>query len=304
MNVGLRQLKVFLAVAKHGSFSRAAEHIGSSQSAVSLAIRHVETELGVKLLDRTTRQVRLTSVGETLVATGARLLNELDTVLRELRDIGVQHRGTVALACVPSIARSLMPKCIEHCMAKWPNVAFAIEDVAAKEVVQKAVRGQVEFGISSGLIEDSELEVHKLMIDPFLLVCRRDDALAKRRSVPWALLGDRRLVMLNNTSGSRQQIVDTFARLGVRANISIELAQPSSVLGMVEANLGVAVVPQMVAPYEAHPTLVTRSLVRPIVCREILMFKRRDRSLSPAAQVVWQSLFELFGKRPSANKKS
>jgi len=75
MNVGLRQLKVFLAVAKHGSFSRAAEDIGMSQSAVSLAIRHVETELGVKLLDRTTRNVRLTTVGETLVATGARLLN-------------------------------------------------------------------------------------------------------------------------------------------------------------------------------------------------------------------------------------
>lgn len=139
MNVGLRQLKVFLAVARHRSFSRAAEDIGSSQSAVSLAIRQVETELGVKLLDRTTRQVRLTSVGETLVATSARLLNELDTVLRELRDIGVQHRGTVAMACVPSIARSLMPRCIEYCSTKWPNVSFSIEDVAAKEVVQKVV---------------------------------------------------------------------------------------------------------------------------------------------------------------------
>jgi DNA-binding transcriptional LysR family regulator len=304
MNVGLRQLKVFLAVAKHGSFSRAAEDIGSSQSAVSLAIRHVEAELGVKLLDRTTRQVRLTTVGETLVATGARLLNELDTALRELRDIGVQHRGTVAMACVPSIARSLMPRCIEHCTAKWPNVTFAIEDVAAKEVVQKAVRGQIEFGISSGLITESELEIHKLMTDPFLLVCRRDDPLASKRTVAWAQLGERSLVMLNNTSGSRQQIVDTFARLEIRANIALELAQPSSVLGMVEAGLGVAVMPEMVAPYQSHPTLVTRPLIRPTASRNILLFKRRDRSLSPAAQVVWQALYELFGSRKSATKKA
>jgi DNA-binding transcriptional LysR family regulator len=205
MNVGLRQLKVFLAVAKHGSFSRAAEDIGSSQSAVSLAIRQVETELGVKLLDRTTRQVQLTSIGETLVATSARLLNELDTVLRELRDIGVQHRGTVAMACVPSIARSLMPRCIEYCSAKWPNVSFLIEDVAAKEVVQKVVRGEIEFGISSGFIGESDLEIHTLMTDPFLVVCRRDDVFAKRRAIAWLQLGDRHLVMLNNTSAPQDQ---------------------------------------------------------------------------------------------------
>lgn len=304
MNVGLRQLKVFLAVAKHGSFSRAAEDIGASQSAVSLAIRHVEAELGVKLLDRTTRQVRLTPVGETLVATGSRLLNELDTVLRELRDIGVQHRGTVAMACVPSIARNLMPKCIEHCAAKWPSVSFAIEDVAAKEVVQKALRGEIEFGISSGNISESELEVHKLMKDPFVLVCRRDDAFAQKQSVTWGQVGERRLVMLNNTSGSRQQIVDTFARLDIRANIALELAQPSSVLGMVEAGLGVAVVPELVAPYSSHPTLMTRPLTRPTASRNILLFKRRDRSLSPAAHVVWDTLHELFGSSKTPGKKS
>jgi DNA-binding transcriptional LysR family regulator len=304
MNVGLRQLKVFLAVARHRSFSRAAEDIGSSQSAVSLAIRQVETELGVKLLDRTTRHVRLTTVGETLVATGARLLNELDAVLRELRDVGAQHRGTVAMACVPSIARSLMPRCIEHCKIKWPNVSFAIEDVAAKEVIQKAVRGEIEFGISSGAIAEAELEIHKLMTDPFVLVCRRDDPFAEKRIVTWPQLGDRPLVMLNNTSGSRQQIIDTLTRLQIRAQVALELAQPSSVLGMVEAGLGVAVVPEMVAPYAAHPTLITRQLARPAASRTILMFKRKDRSLSPAAQVVWQSLFELFGSRKSMTKRA
>ena len=87
-------------------------------------------------------------------------------------------RGTVAMACVPSIARSLMPKCIEHCTAKWPNVSFAIEDVAAREVIQKTVRGEIEFGISSGFIPEADLEIHRLMSDPFILVCRRDDAFA------------------------------------------------------------------------------------------------------------------------------
>lgn len=295
MNVGIRQLRTFLAVARHGSFSRAAEDIGASQSAVSLAIRHVETELGVKLLDRTTRQVRLTAVGQTLVATSSRLLDELDTTLRELRDIGAQRRGTVAMACVPSIALRLMPRCIEHCARKWPHVSFAIEDVPAKEVVQKVVRGEIEFGIIGGVLTETELDVHKLTEDPLVVVCRRDDPFAERRAIAWARLEGRRVVMLNSTSGSRQVIVDTLTRLGVRINISLELAQPSSVMGMVEGGLGIAVVPQLVTPYDAHPTLVTRQLIRPIASRDILVLKRRDRSLSPAAQTVWATLEELFG---------
>jgi DNA-binding transcriptional LysR family regulator len=300
MNVGLRQLRVFLAVAKHGSFSRAAEEVAVSQSAVSLAIQQLETELGVRLLDRTTRQVRMTSVGQTLAATGSRLIAELDTTLKELRDIGEQHRGRVVMACVPSVARGLMPKCVEYCAEKGPEVSFAIEDIAAKDVVAKVQRGEIEFGLSGGEIDASELHIESLMRDPFLLVCRHDDALAEGRAVSWTKLSERRLVMLNNTSGSRQQIVDTLASAGVRSEIFLELAQPSSVLAMVEANLGVAVVPELVAPYIGHPTLTTRKLVKPSVSRTIFLLRRRDRSLSPAASAVWSALRHLFGEPEAA----
>jgi DNA-binding transcriptional LysR family regulator len=220
----------------------------------------------------------------------------LDTTLNELRDIGEQHRGRVVMACVPSVARGLMPKCVEYCAEKWPEVSFAIEDVAAKDVVAKVQRGDIEFGLSGGEIDDSELHIESLMRDPFLLVCRRDDALAQRKTVSWTKLSERRLVMLNNTSGSRQQIVDTLASAGVRSEIFLELAQPSSVLAMVEASLGVAVVPELVAPYIGHPTLTTRKLVKPSVSRTIFLLRRRDRSLSPAASAVWSALRHLFGE--------
>jgi DNA-binding transcriptional LysR family regulator len=295
MNVGLRQLRVFFAVARHGSFSRAAEEIAVSQSAVSFAIQQLETELGLRLLDRTTRQVRMTAIGETLAASGSRLVAELDSVLKELKDAGQRRRGRVVLACVPSVAHGFMPKCVEHCAAKWPEVSFAIEDVAAKEVVAKVRRGDVEFGVSGGDIDANEFHVEDLARDPFVLACRRDDELAKSKSVVWGKLSGRRLVMLNNTSGSRSQILDTLTRAGVHALISLELAQPSSVLAMVEAKLGIAVVPLLVAPSESHRTLTTRKLVKPSVSRTIFLLRRRDRSLSPAGSAVWGALRELFG---------
>lgn len=295
MNIALRQLRIFLAVARHGSFSRAAEEFGISQSAMSLAVQQLEGELGVTLLDRTTRQVRLTAVGQTLVANSSRLIGELDVTLKELRDIGEQRRGRVTMACVPSVARGLMPRCIGHCATKWPEVSFAIDDIAAREVVAKVLRGDSEFGLSSGEIDTSELEVERLLEDPFVLICRRNDSIARRKAISWQQLADRRLIMLNNTSGSRQLIVDTLGQLGIKPEIFLELAQPSSVLGMVEAGLGVAVIPEMVAPHATHPGLVTHRLIKPTVSRTILLFRRRDRSLSPAATAVWETLIHLYG---------
>ena len=294
MNIALRQLRAFLSVARHGSFTRAAQDIALSQSALSLSVRQLENELGLRLLDRTTRHVQLTAVGRTLAATGSRLVDELDATLRELREIGEQHRGRVMLACVPAVARSLMPKCVAYCSAKWPNVSFGIDDCAASDVIRKVGRGEVEFGIASGEITGSELHVQPLMEDPFRLICRRDDAIAKGKNVRWAQLAGRRLVMLNNTSGSRQVIEATIARVGTEVEVFLELAQPGSVLGMVEAGIGIAIVPELAAPRLDDAVLATRRLIHPEVSRTILLLRRRDRSLSPAASAVWEAMLTLF----------
>jgi DNA-binding transcriptional LysR family regulator len=294
MNVGLRQLRAFLAVARRGSFTRAAEDVALSQSAVSLSVRQLENELGLKLLDRTTRQVQLTAIGSTLVATGSRLIDELDATLRELRDIGEQHRGRVMMACVPAVARSLMPKCVVYCATEWPGISLSIDDNAASEVIRKVARGEAEFGIASGEITSADLLVQPLLDDPFRLVCRRDDPLAAKQSVRWTQLTGRRLVMLDNTSGSRQVIEAALSSTGAQVEIFLELAQPSSVLGMVEAGVGIAIVPQLAAPRSDDAVLATLRLVRPAVNRTILLLRRRDRSLSPAASAVWAALLHLY----------
>ena len=296
MNANLRQLRAFIAVAKRGNFSRAAEDIGSSQSALSLTVRQLETELGIKLLDRTTRQVSLTAAGETLVASGSRLIEELDATLRELRDIGQQRRGRVILACVPSVARSLMPRCVKYCANKWPNITLSINDIAASEVVRRVSLGEFEFGLASGDINSAALEIHSLAEDPFVLVCRRDDPWTTKRSIAWSQLSERPLLMLNNTSGSQRLIETTLLRTETRVAVFLELAQPSSVLAMVEAKLGVAVIPALAGPRPDDPALTTRRLIKPEVSRTILLFRRRDRSLSPAASAVWATLVQLYAK--------
>jgi hypothetical protein len=135
------------------------------------------------------------------------------------------------------------------------NISLSIDDSAASDVVRKVGRGEVEFGIASGEIGISELHVQPLMDDPFRLICRRDEPIAKNRNVRWAQLAGRRLVMLNNTSGSRQVIEATLAGTGTQVEVFLELAHPSSVLGMVEAGVGIAIVPgaRRPSPRRLHP---------------------------------------------------
>jgi DNA-binding transcriptional LysR family regulator len=109
LNVTLRQLRVFIAVARLRSFSRAGNEVGLTQSAVSRCVRELEGEIGLKLVDRTTREVQLTDVGANLVGSVSRLLTDLDAALREIRDLGEQRRGRVIVAASPTVACRLMP---------------------------------------------------------------------------------------------------------------------------------------------------------------------------------------------------
>jgi DNA-binding transcriptional LysR family regulator len=220
----------------------------------------------------------------------------------ELRDISVQHRGRVKMACMPAVARSLMPRCVETCLSRWPHISFSVDDRAAADVIRKVQRGEVEIGVASGDFDRSDLHVEALMDDPFCLVCRREDPIAAGGAVRWSQISGRRLVMLGNTSGSRKLIETTLGLTGMPVEIVLELAQPSSILGMVEGGVGIAVVPLLAAPRADDRVLATRPLVDPEVSRSILLLRRRDRSLSPAATTVWTALLDLYRTPVTAGK--
>jgi DNA-binding transcriptional LysR family regulator len=294
MNIGLRQLRAFIAVARRESFSHAAKELGLSQSATSLSVRQLEEELGLRLLDRTTRQVRLTGVGETFLGSITRLVDELDATMREIRDIGEGRRGRVTVSSVPSAASRLLPAALLESGKRFPEITIRVSDEAAIDVIRRVSVGEVDFGIASGPVERDDLLSERLIDDPFCLICRRDHPLATVEPPRWQDLAGYPLVMLNNTSGSRALIEHSLPARGAAADILFELAQPNSVLGMVEAGVGIAVVPELAAPRADHPVLVTRLLCEPEVNRTIALVQRRDRSLSPAAAAFWALLRDLF----------
>ena len=286
MNYSLRQLRVFVTVAQARSFSRAGEIIGLSQSAVSHSVKELETQTGVKLLDRTTREVVLTEAGQQLAMRLERLLDELNSTLRDVGRLGQQLSGTVRVAASQTISAHLIPQCIAESNHRYPDIDFVLHDRPQQWVLESIRQGDVDFGIviDPGAVSDLECEVG--LSEPSLLLCRDDDPLASLPQVAWQALQGANLVLQDYASGSRPLIDAALAAQGVKATIVQEIGHPATLFPMVEAGIGISVLPALALPLPQGSRLTVKRFV-PCVERQLMLVRRKNRSLSGAAHACW-----------------
>ncbi|WP_421595162.1 LysR substrate-binding domain-containing protein [Rahnella sp. PD4] len=291
MNYSLRQLRVFVAVSRYGSFSRAGEAIGLSQSAVSHSMKELEAEMGVRLLDRTTREVVLTDAGLRLANRVEPLLDELHAMLLDTRSFGTQHNGRVRIASSQTISAQLMPQCISSGERQYPEISILLRDQAQQLVLHSVRNAEVDFGIVIDPGESTDLDCEPILHEPFLLMCREDHPLAALAEIEWQALNGQKLVLQDYASGSRILIDGALKAQKVDTMIAQEIGHPATLFPMVEAGIGISVIPALALPMPQGSRLVVKNLV-PEINRVLMLVKRKNRSLSPAAQAIWQVVKE------------
>lgn len=266
------------------SFHRAAEALNISQPALSRRIQKLEAAVGAPLLERTTRHVSLTAPGTELLPLVRRMLEEFDGSLFSLRDVGPNRGGLVTIACLPTAAFYFLPTVIRQFNAEHPNIRFRILDLTAIEGLQSVARGEVEFGINIMGTSDPDLTFDRLVEDPFVLAARRDHPLAEKGEVGWQDLEPYHLVTVHRSSGNRTLLDAALARSNIKLRWFYEVTHLSTSLGLVEAGLGISVLPRMATPQGDHPFLITRPIRNPEISRTIGVVRRRGGTLSPAAE--------------------
>ncbi len=284
INFEALDLRAFVAVIDLEGFHRAAETLNLSQSALSRRIQRLESAVGAALLERTTRRVALTTAGRELLPLVRRMLDEFDSSLFAMREVGRQRGGQITLACVPTAAFYFLPSVIARFNEQYPNIRFRILDLSANEGLESVARGEVEFGINLLGASDPELTFEPLIEDPFVLACRRDHPLANRDLLTWSDLEGQPLVAVSRTSGNRILLDTALVRAGVRLSWSYEVTHLSTSLGLVEAGLGISVLPKLATPQADHPIIVTRPIQNPEVSRTIGVVRRRGGRIAPAAE--------------------
>jgi len=243
----LNDLQAFRAVAEVNHFRRAAESVHLSQPAFSRRIDKLEQAIGVRLLERSTRRVSLTAVGRDFARKVAQLLDDLDGTLLGLRGLAPTRLGEVSVACVPSTVYYYLSQVIRRYREAYPKIRVRVLDASANEVLAAVVRGEADFGLNFIGSQEPDIDFTTLAEERFVAACRRDHPLARKRRTTWAELAAYDFIAVSKSSGNRLLLDQALAGVAVRPVPVCEAQHVTTMLGLVEAGLGVAVMPAAVA---------------------------------------------------------
>jgi DNA-binding transcriptional LysR family regulator len=296
INFDLHQLQAFIAVAERGSFRAAAEQIHLSPPALSRRIEKLETILGTRLFNRTTREVKLTSLGQVFLERARSAVDDLESAMLGISDIAATRSGRVTVACVPSAALYFLPQVISSFSLKYPGLRIRVIDESMSQTLQSVLSGESDFGIGFMSTLMPEIHFEDIHNDPFVIAMRREHPLATRKSVSWSAIATERLIAVARSSGNRQLQDDVLAKAGIQPNFAFEVSHIGTLLGMVEAGLGLAAVPRMALPAK-HSAVVGLPLKNPTISRSLGLLTRQGTTLRPAAAMFHAHLSEALRQR-------
>lgn len=296
MNVTLRQLRAFAALAAARSFTAAARRLATTQSGLSAAIASLEGTLGLKLVERSTRRVALTAAGEEFLPAAQRILSDLDESVQNVTALASLRRGTLSLGCPPAIGSALLLEPLRLFRRQHPLVEVVMHDSASGPLAARLRSGEVEVGIGAMPRLEPELEARAFHEDRLIVIAPPRHALCARRTCTWRSLEGLPMIAPSRDSSSRALIESTYeAATGHRFRPAVQAAYWLTIASMVEAGLGVAVVPEYAARGLSRRRVHRLALTHPSVSRRIDIITRRGRELSPAGRAfvemleAWQS---------------
>ncbi|MDA8455585.1 LysR substrate-binding domain-containing protein [Acidovorax sp. GBBC 3334] len=285
------ELLAFVATAEKSSFRLAAEALCLSAPALSRRVERLEAALGARLLDRTTRRVELTAVGQEFLTEARAALAGLDEAAQRVGDQARLRRGRVTVACIPSVANHLLPRVLRAFAVAQPEVQVHVIDENARQVLDAVLRGDADFGLSFTGSQEPALRFETLTRERYVLAMPRSHRWADRKEIAWAELAGQRLVSVSHHSSNRLLLDQAMAELPERPLAWYECNHVTGALALVEAGLGMAAIPQLALPQD-HSQVCGVPLTAPALWRTLGLLQRRDRVLSPTADALRQRLIQ------------
>ena len=283
------QLRAFVAVARYGSFTLAAEALHRTQPAITVQIKQLEQALGLSLFDRNTRQLRLTTVGLELVPVLSQMLQQLDNIIASSQDLRDKRTGVVRIGALPSMAAGFLPPRIARFRKKHPGVQFLISDTLGDKVVAMVKSGEVEFGVTD-IYAGSNTETTPIMLEQMCAFYLEGNAIENAAKLDVEELAKHELILLTHGSAARRVVDSAFAACGRLAVAACEVSYMSTAVGMVQAGLGVALLPRRGVQLQIDPRLRCRPIEGAAFTRRIGIIRLKNKTLSPAADAFIQML--------------
>ncbi len=290
--LNLTELKVFVAAAEEGNFSRAAERLKLSQSAVSQNIQSIEKAYGVSLFIRRGRSVELSEAGQTVLPLARDLLNAARLLEDTLHTVNNTIGGELVIGCSTSAGRYLMPSLLSAFLRNYPQVTPRVRVMSRESVIQRLLNESLPVGVSSNFIEHHDIECVPLFEDKIILIVPPSHPWAGfGRAMPTDLL-DQNLIMREEASGTTATVLDGLKAHGISPDmlkVMMELGSAEAIEMAVEHGVGIAFVSEMVAARGLALGRVAKVDVEGLnLTRTVWMARRLGYPFTRAQSLFWQ----------------
>ncbi len=282
MTINLKLLSVFVLVADHRSFRKAAEELGRSQSAVSTQIRQLEEQLGVSLFHRTTRRVVLSPEGTELLTFVQQALGQIQSGVDAIASSAKQRHTSVKVAFSPSLAAVRLAPILAAFKSAYPRVLVHVRELSSADMLESIARDEIDFGIGPRANRGVDFHFQRIIDSDICVVVPLDCAVGSAAGITLSELNGVPMLKINRSvtlqSYNRSSLLDQHINL----DSQYEGMQVQTMLSLVEAGLGAAILPRMVLPPAAGRGFRALSMIPPLT-GEICVITSVGKTLSPVA---------------------
>ncbi len=254
----IRQLRAFVAIAESGTFTAGALRVHVTQAAISMQIRQLENEIGAKVFVRAPRHVILTEAGEQLLRRARHILREHDAALDEIAELAGAERGRLRIGSASAmVLTDQLPLILADLRAQHPGADISVTSGTSEVLVDQILAGDTDIAFVSLPVDVRGIKTERLSEDQLVAIASPRHKLAKQKTISAYTLAGERLILGERGGNTRRLIDQFFAQAGVTLHVAMELSRQQAIRRMVEADMGVGIVPlQSVIDEVENGTLV------------------------------------------------
>lgn len=291
-----KQIEVFISVAKHKSFSRAANAVFLSQPAVSSHISSLEKELNVQLFDRTSKEVLLTPAGDSFLKYAIEIINTRNAAINCLESFSKNITGTLNLAASTTPCNTIVPELMKKFSNKYPSVTFKITEQSSGDIIDNIIKFNNEIGIIGSTTDDEKIKTYKLMDDELVLISPVSFDIQDEISAETLL--KYKFILREKHSATRTTFETALSKNNIRLNdlnVSCEVNNLDSLFQFVKCGVGVSIVSKAVFKnYSDCNKIKCSNIIDLPLNRGIYLVMSSRRTLTPTAKAFYDLCKKLY----------
>jgi DNA-binding transcriptional LysR family regulator len=290
----LKQLNYFVAVVNHMSFSKAAEKLHISQPSLSNAIKNLERDLGFQIIERNTRNIRLTEAGEVLYDRAIHLLSEMTIVKKEMEELRLVGKGELQIGMIESV-KYWIPKVIVRYNEHFSEMHIRLTEVLGGSDVKNSLRKyETHAIITNQLIMEVDIETVPLYKEKLVLVLHVSHPMANRESITLKELEYEPFIISTEGFQTREDILRAFTLDDTEPTIKYEIERFETALSLVSENLGIAFIPENYLQGPHDLSIVSKTIDSPVLERTVYLTYMKNRYVSPSIKAFRTEVEKFF----------